>query len=134
MRTTLITPDRKIEFIPNADVCAQRITNYSLEPVRRVEIKVSASYDAPTKTVQDAIFETLNSDKRILTDEEYKATVRLSAYNENDIQYTIRYWCNNSEYWNTYFDVLENIRESFAKHNVEFSYPHRVIHIKEDKE
>lgn len=134
MRTTLVTPDRKIEFIPNGDVCAQRITNYSLEPVRRVEIKVSASYNAPTKDAQNAILEVLNSDKRILKDDEYKASVRLAAYNENDIQYTIRYWCNNGDYWDTYFDALENIRESFSKHNIEFSYPHRVIHIKEDKD
>ena len=93
MRTVLTTPDCKIESVPNGDVCASRITNYSLEPMRRVKIKVSASYDA------------------------------------NDIQYTVRFWTDNSEYWNTYFDVMEAIRENFAKHKIQFSYPHTIVHI-----
>jgi len=133
MRTTLVTPDKKIEFIPNGDVCAQRITNYSLEPIRRVEIKVSASYNAQTEDVKNAIFEVLNADKRIIQEEDQKPTVRLFAYNENDIQYVIRMYTENANYWDVYFDVLENIRESFNKHNIEFSYPHRVVHIQKDE-
>jgi small conductance mechanosensitive channel len=131
MRTTLVTPDRKIQMIPNGDVCAQNITNYSLEPVRRVEIKVSASYKASTEKVQEAIFEVLLNDNRIKRNDENLPTVRLSAYNSNDIEYTVRMWVDNKEYWNVYYDVLENIRESFAKHKIEFSYPHIVVH-KED--
>lgn len=129
MRTTLVTPDRKISLIPNGDVCAQNIINYSLEPFRRVEIKVSASYDASTNDVKNAIFDILNNDNRISKDEDKIPTVRLSAYNANDIEYTVRLWVNNSEYWDVYYDVLENIRESFAKNNIEFSYPHTIVHI-----
>ena len=129
MRTTLVTPDRKIELIPNGDVCAGRITNFSTEPVRRVEIKVSASYNSQTKDVQNAILEVINNDKRILNDEAFPSTVRLCAYNESDIQYVVRFWVNNPEYWETYYDVLENIRESFSKNNIEFAYPHRIINI-----
>ena len=132
MRTTLVTPDRKIEMVSNGDVCASRITNYSLEPIRRVEIKVSASYDAPTEKVQEAIFEVLSADKRIKNEEDKMPTVRLNAYNANDIEYVVRMWVDNAEYWNVYYDVLEDIRESFAKHKIEFSYPHIVVH-RDDK-
>ena len=128
MRTTLKTPDGKIEMIPNGDVCASRITNYSVEPLRRVEIKVSASYDASTEAVQKAIFEVIEKDARIKKDDANKATVRLSAYNANDIEYTVRMWVDSAEYWNVYFDMLEAVRESFAKNGIEFSYPHVVVH------
>lgn len=128
MRTTLITPDKKVVLISNSDVCAGRITNYSLEPIRRIDIKVSVSYDAPTETVKAAVMDVLTLDERIKNEEDMLPTVRLSAYNSNDIEYTIRAWVDNAEYWNVYFDVLENIRESFAKHNVQFSYPHIIIH------
>lgn len=133
MRTTLVTPDRKIEMVPNGDVCASRITNYSLEPVRRVEIKISASYDAPTEKVQEAIFEVLSADKRIKNEEDKMPTVRLNAYNANDIEYVVRMWVDNAEYWNVYYDVLEDIRESFTKHKIEFSYPHIVVHRNDEK-
>lgn len=129
MRTTLITPDNKIELVPNGDVCAQKITNFSTEPLRRVDIKVSASYDATTENVKTAIMDVLMADDRIKKDDEKKPTVRLSAYNSNDIEYTVKMWVNNENYWDVYFDVLEKIRESFDKNNIEFSYPHTVVHI-----
>lgn len=128
MRTILITPDKKVESVPNSDVCAGRITNYSLEPIRRVDIKISASYDASTESVQNAIFEVVNGDKRIKNEEGKMPTVRLNAYNSNDIEYIVRIWVDNAEYWDVYYDTLENIRKSFAKHNIQFSYPHIIIH------
>ena len=116
-----------MESLPNSTVCDGRITNYSLEPNRRVEIKVSVSYDASTEQVKEAVFDVLNNDSRIKQGD-IKPTVRLNAYNENDIQYVIRMWTDNSEYWNVYFDTLEAIREKFAERGIEFSYPHIVVH------
>lgn len=128
MRTTIATPDNKLHFVPNGSIDASNITNYSTETTRRVDIKVSASYDASTEAVKKAIFEVLDKDNRIIREEDKTPFARLSAYNANDIEYTVRVWVNSADYWNVYFDTMENIRESFAKHNVEFSYPHMVIH------
>ena len=129
MHTTLVTPDNKIELIPNGDICASNITNFSAEPTRRVEWSVSVSYNAPTQAVKDAVLEVLNADTRVLQDENKAPFVRLSAYNANDISYTIRVWVDSAEYWNVYFDVLEELRENFTKHQIAFSYPHTVIHL-----
>lgn len=129
MRTKLATPDNKIEWIPNGSIEAASITNYSTESLRRVELKVSVSYDAPTQTVKDAVMEVLDQDPRILRTDESKAPfVRLSAYNANRIEYTIRVWTENGDYWGVYFDTLEALRESFAAHGVRFSYPQVVVH------
>ncbi|MBQ8806321.1 MAG: mechanosensitive ion channel [Bacteroidaceae bacterium] len=129
MRTTLVTPDNKIEMIPNGDICASNVTNFSAEPERRVDLTVSVSYDAPTQVVKDAVLEVLNGDSRVKQDTGKEPFVRLSAYNANDISYTIRVWVDSADYWNVYFDTLENLRTSFAKHNIEFSYPHTVVHL-----
>lgn len=130
MRTKLATPDNKIEWIPNGSIESANITNFSTETLRRVELKVTVSYDAPTETVKQAVMEVLDRDERILRTDESKAPfVRLSAFNPNDIEYTIRVWTDNASYWNVYFDTLENLRESFAAHGVQFSYPHMVVHM-----
>ena len=133
MRTTLTTPDNKIELIPNGDIAAQNIINYSTAPLRRVDLKVSASYDATTEQVKAAVMDVINADSRIKQDEGHEPFVRISNYNSNDIEYTIRVWVDNADYWGVYFDTLENIRESFAKHGVEFSYPHTMVHMVGDK-
>lgn len=133
MRTTLTTPDNKIELIPNGDIAAQNIINYSTEPLRRVDMKVTASYDCSTEDVKKAILEVINSDSRIKQDEGHAPFVRLSNYNASDIEYTIRVWTDNAVYWDVYFETLEGIRESFEKNGVKFTYPHTVVHVVDDK-
>ena len=132
MRTTINTPDNKVELVPNGDIANSRITNYSKEPMRRVDFVFSVSYDASTEQVKNAVMEVVNADSRISKDSAYAPFVRLSGYNANDISYTVRVWVDNANYWDVYFDTMEAVRESFAKNGVEFSYPHTVVHLLKD--
>lgn len=137
MRTTLSTPDNKRELVPNGDICSSTITNYSTASSRRVDWTFSVSYDAPTEVVKNAILEIINEDTdvkdKIIREEGKLPVVRLNKYNANDIEYVARVWTSNSEYWNVYFDVNEKVRESFKKYGVEFSYPHTIVHIENEK-
>lgn len=127
MRTSLDTPDNRLILIPNADVAAAKIVNYSTEPLRRVDLTVTASYDAPTVLVKQALLEVMEADSRVKTDP--APFVALSAYNANDIEYTLRCWVDNGDYWPVHFALHEAIRESFARYAIEFSYPHTVVHM-----
>ncbi|MGP1612727.1 MAG: mechanosensitive ion channel family protein [Catonella sp.] len=129
MRTRIRTADNKVELIPNSDVASQRISNYSGETRRRVDITVSADYKASTKEVISAIQGVIDNDERVVKEEGYMPTVRLSKFNADDISYVVKVWCENGVYWDVYYDLLENIREAYAKNGIEFSYPHRVVHI-----
>lgn len=128
LRTTLITPDNKIELIPNSDIESAKVINYSSEELRRVDLTVCAAYTSSTESVKKAILDVLNSDDRVKKDKEHEPFIKISGYNSNDIEYTIRVWVDNVNYWGVYFDTLENIRASFDKNGVEFSYPHVVVH------
>lgn len=129
MRTTVNTPDNKVILIPNGDISASKVTNYSTEPLRRVDLVLTASYDNSTASVKEAIMGAINSDNRIKSDEAHKPFVRISNYNANDVEYTVRVWVENADYWDVYFDLLEGIRESYGNNNIEFSYPHTVVHM-----
>ena len=48
------------------------------------------------------------------------------------IDYTLRVWCKNGDYWTVNGQVRENIRESFAKHGVEMTYNHVNVHMMKD--
>ena len=88
----------------------QQFSNYSPEVIRAL------------KTVQ-------RENERIAKEGAYVPTVRLFRFNENDITYTVKVWCENGVYWDVYFDLLENIREAYDDNGIEFSYPHRVVRI-----
>ena len=94
-----------------------------------MDIEVSADYKAPTRLVISAIRDVIDKDERIAKEGAYAPTVRLFRFNENDITYTVKVWCENGVYWDVYFDLLENIREAYDDNGIEFSYPHRVVHI-----
>lgn len=129
MRTRIRTADNKVELIPNSDVASQRISNYSGETRRRVDLEVSADYKATTKEVLSAIHSVIDGDERIVKEEGYAPTVRLCRFNADDISYVVKVWCENAVYWDVYYDLLENIREAFDENGIEFSYPHRVVKI-----
>lgn len=129
MRTRICTPDNKVELIPNSDVASQRISNYSGEAKRRVDIEISADYKAATKDVISAIKSVVDKDERIAKDGVYTPTIRLLRFNASDITYAVRVWCETPVYLDVYFDLMENVRESFKENGIEFSYPQTVVHI-----
>ena len=129
--TTLVTPDNKVVHIPNSDLASDRITNYNGNATRRVEWKVTASYDADPEVVRGIFRGLIEADSRILT--EPAPFVRLSDYGASSIEYTVRGWCAAGDYWNVYFDLLEAIKPAFDKAGVEMTYDHVNVHMVQDK-
>lgn len=127
--TILATPDNVSIVIPNGDLTAAAVENYSREPNRRVDLTFSASYDASTEAVKEAVREAIGMDSRILP--EPAPFVRLLSYDASSIRYAVRVWCKNADYWDVYFDLNEHVRESFEKHGVEMSYEHINVHMME---
>lgn len=127
IHTKLRTPDSKVIFVPNSDLSAARLTNFSAEETRRVDIVCSASYDADPQKVLAVLREMVASHPKVLTDPE--PFVRLSGYQDSYIEYTIRVWANNEDYWDLYFDLLEQIKPRFDAAGIEITYPHLNVHM-----
>lgn len=128
--TQLNTLDNIYVNIPNSDVTGTTINNYSREPLRRVDRVFSAAYESPTDDVKSAVFEAISRDSRILQNP--APFVRLSEYRDSCIEYTVRVWCKNADYWDVFFNLNENVRECFADKGVEMTYNHMNVHILEN--
>ena len=125
--TKLTTGDNKTISIPNSTVVSSQIVNYSTSGTRRVEINVSASYDAPIPTVKAALLDAARLDTVLDTPAAPFAAV--VSYGDSAINYTLRVWTTAAEYWNTFFTINEKIKEEFDKAGVEMTYPHLNVHI-----
>ena len=123
--TKLTTPENQVVMIPNRTVTASVITNFSSEGKRRLDLTISASYDAPTELVKEALREAIDV-PQVLKDE--PIFIRLTNYGESAIDYTLRVWTPTAQYWDARFDILERIRDAFAKRNIEMTYPHLNVH------
>ncbi len=128
--TQLNTLDNVSINIPNSDVTGTTVINYSREPLRRVDRVFSAAYESSTEAVKAAIYEAISRDEKILRDP--APFVRLSEYKDSCIEYTVRVWCKCADYWDVFFNLNENVRESFAEKGVEMTYNHMNVHILEN--
>ena len=124
--TKMTTPDNKLISIPNSAVVAAQIVNYSAAQTRRVEIAVSASYDAPTQKVMDALVQAGTVDLA-LADPAPAAVV--TAYGDSAISYSLRLWVNTPDYWDVYFQVNQRVKDIFDQQEIEMTYPHLNVHI-----
>jgi small conductance mechanosensitive channel len=124
--TKLTTPDGKLISIPNSAVVAAQIVNYSAEPVRRVEVLVSASYSMNVQDVIGALCAAGAVDKA-LTDPSPMAVV--VSYGESAINYSLRVWCNNADYWDVFFAANQNVKKIFEERGIEMTYPHLNVHL-----
>ncbi len=124
--TKLMTPDNKLVQIPNASVVATEIINFSCTGTRRVEVAVSASYDAPVDQVVAALKEAADVDG-ILEDPAIFAAV--TGYGDHAIQYVVRVWCPTDLYWDVYNATTYNIKTIFDRSGIQMTYPHLNVHL-----
>lgn len=127
--TKINTVDNKVVYVPNGDISAKTIVNYTAEPKRRVELKFSVSYDAPAETVKEAIGKAMAEHPLVLEDEEM--TVRVDSYGDSSIEYLMRCWCATEDYWTVYFDLNEAVKTELDRAGAEMSYPHVNVHMME---
>ena len=128
--TVIDTLDNRVVTIPNGDVTAASIVNYSRNPLRRVDFTFNASYESSTESVKAAILEAIAEDSRI--SDFQPPFVVVGAYKESTVEYIVRVWCDNADYWDVYFGLNERVRESFARNGVKMSYAHVNVHVVND--
>jgi len=128
--TKLATADNKLIYIPNSDISASQIVNYSANDARRIEIKIGASYDDSIEDVKKALNEVIaNND---VLEEPAKPFVNVSAYQDSYIEYVVRVWVENAKYWDVHFKMLEDIKASFDKNKITMTYNHLNVHMMKD--
>ena len=123
--TKLHTVDNQVILVPNSTVTSSNITNVSAEDKRRVDLTFYASYDSEPETVKAALAEAAAL-PQVLEGEE--VVIRLSGYGEHTVEYSVRVWVANADYWDTYFGITERVWDAFARHNVKMTYPHLNVH------
>ena len=124
--TMLSTPDNKLISIPNSSVVAAQIVNYSASDTRRVDVTVSASYDAPTQKVMDALVLAGTVDNALLNPAPQAV---ITAYGDSAIQYSLRVWTKTADYWDVYFLVNQRVKQIFDEQGIAMTYPHLNVHL-----
>ncbi len=134
LHTTLQTPDSKQVSIPNGVLVNSHITNYSIENKRRVDILFPVSYEADVHKAKLLALDTLKKHPLILDGNDTEPFVRVRSYGDSAVNLTVRAWCQNENYWDVYYDIIEDLREVFESNGIMIPYNQLDVRIQENKE
>lgn len=127
MYTEILTVDNKRITIPNGSITNSVIENYSAESTRRVDLTFNTAYSNDVDKVKEVIMGVVEKHPAALKTPE--PFVRLSGHKESSLEYTVRIWCNAADYWDVYFDTMENVKKAFDENNIQIPFNQLDVHI-----
>ena len=127
--TKLTTPDGLTALLPNKELAASKVTNYTVLGRRRIVWKMNASYAAPTETVKAACRRAVEATEHILADP--APAVYLTAFGNSGVEFTVYCWTASGNFFATQFALAENLRSAFGESGVEIPYNKLDVHIME---
>lgn len=129
--TILKTPDNKVVTVPNGTLTNSVVTNYSAEETRRVDINFTLEYESDIETVKAVMLEVASKRNDLLA--EPKPTAVITNCYDKGIEYSLRVWCKNEDYWDVRFALTESVRHALKAANIDIPYPQMDVRIKDEK-
>ncbi|MBO7654001.1 MAG: mechanosensitive ion channel family protein [Kiritimatiellae bacterium] len=130
MATTLATGDNKKVVVPNKSVWGSPITNFSALPTRRVDITVGIDYGQDIAKAREVILEALTSCPLVLSDP--APTIEVVKFDDSSVNFCVRPWANNADYWKVYFACHEAIKRNFDRNYIKIPFRHLDVHLVND--
>ena len=127
---TLLTYDNKEIHVPNSDIAASRLTNYTAEPTRRVDLNFGLEYGCEAEAVRAALLAAAKEDARVLPEPE--PVVVVSAYLSSSVQYTLRCWALTADYWAVYYALNESARRHLEAAGLSLAFDRLDVRIVKD--
>ena len=123
--TELATTDNLQVIVPNGQVWGAPITNYSVYDKRRLDLVFSVSYSTDLARADTVLADLVAGDDRIHTAP--APLIKVSALNQSSVDFTLRLWCDASEYLTLKFDLTRRVKEAFDAAGIEIPFPTTMI-------
>ena len=118
--TRIKTPDNLVVTVPNKTLVDTTIKNYSKNDTRRVDIVVGVAYDSDVELVKRTILSVIKANEKALQDP--APFVRITNMGDSSLDFTVRVWCQSSNFGLLKSDLYEEINAEFNKVGIEIPY------------
>jgi small conductance mechanosensitive channel len=125
--TILTTPDNKQITIPNAQVYAGTITNYTAKDMRRLDMVFGVSYDDDLKVAKDVLTRVCTDHPMVLA--EPALSIFVLSLGDNSVNFAVRPWAKTDDYWAVWGDVMEQGKVELEAAGCSIPYPQRDVHV-----
>ncbi len=122
------TFDNLVVRIPNETLLKSTITNYSLHPIRRIDIPVSVAYGTDLKACRKVLLDAIALHPLIL--DEPAPVVLFDALGDDGVELNVRAWLERTEVVKARSDLTGAIYDSLNAADIEIPWPQRVVHMR----
>ncbi len=124
--TELHTIDGVYVSVPNAQLTATAIKNYSRLPTRRLDLVIGIDYEDDVDKALGVLNDLLAQDERVLRDPAHEVMVRELA--ESSVNLNMRCWTRRENYWALRFDLNKQAKARLDAEGITIPFPQRVLH------
>jgi len=129
LRTTVVrTLDGQAVVIPNKKIFEEKVTNYSGDPYRRVDVPCGISYGEDLREVKAIVTRAVEAmDGRIAG---RGVDFFWTGYGASSIDFVVRFWIpfrRQTDYLEATSEAIMRIRETFREHDVTIPFPIRTL-------
>ena len=127
--TIINSPDNIKTYVPNGEITAGNISNYSREKYRRVDLVVGCGYGDDIRKVKQFLESLLANHPHVLS--EPAPTVAVAELADSSVNFVVRPWVHNENYWKVRWDLTEQVKLGFDECGFEIPFPQSSVHVYE---
>lgn len=125
--TRLKTPAGLAISAPNSSLWGSTITNYSRNPLRRIELVVGIAYGDDVDGALAELKSLMTEDGRILADP--APDVFVTGLADSSVNLTLRCWVNTPDFWVTSCDLTRRAKLRLDDKGYSIPFPQRDVHV-----
>ncbi|RIW18325.1 mechanosensitive ion channel family protein [Algoriphagus lacus] len=123
--TILLTPENKTVILANGAVSNNTIINYSRHGNLRVDINMAISPSMNIEKAKTVAMEVLKANEKVLKDP--APSVNVLKVGDGMVTLAIRPYADESQYWDVFFSLQEEIKVAFDQNEIEGPIPTRLV-------
>ena len=127
--TKLLTVDNRTVVIPNGMLTNNSLTNVTHMDERKLELKVSISYESDLLKAKAVLADLIRKESRIMQDKEHRIFV--DELGDDGVILGMRWWVSTEDYWNVRWDMMEEIKLTFDRESIVIPYRQMNVRIQE---
>lgn len=128
--TKIVTYDNVTVYIPNGKVTAAKIVNYTDKEKRRVDVKLSISYEDDTDLARRVLTDTALKTEKVLREPE--PAVCVTGHGDSSVELELRVWVETDDYLEVYYALFEDVKKSFDSAGITIPYPQIDVHYSQE--
>jgi small conductance mechanosensitive channel len=116
-------------IVPNSQIGAGPITNFSAMDTRRVDLVFGVGYDDDLKVARKVLTDICEKHPLVLDDP--ATNIFVMNLGDSSVDFACRPWVKSVDYWTVYGDLTEQAKVELEAAGCSIPYPQRDMHVYE---